>query len=49
MIGFSVSLKNIQDDLILNNEGKSIDGKLVEKIDYALFIYEVFLPYTYWH
>ncbi len=49
MIGFSVSLKNIKDDLILNNEGKTIDDKPVEKIDYALFIYEVFLPYTYWH
>ena len=32
-----------EDELIAHNKEKGID------IDYALFLYEMFLPYTYWH
>lgn len=43
LIGFSVTFEILNDDLIEWNETKGID------IDYALFLYEVFFPYTYWH
>ena len=33
-----------EDELIEWNKTKGIDN-----IDYALFLYEMFLPYTYWH
>ena len=49
MVGFSVTFDNLNDDLVEWNKNKTIDGKAVPSIDYALFIYEVFLPYTYWH
>ena len=35
---------SVDDELINYNETKGITN-----IDYALFLYEVFLPYTYWH
>lgn len=34
----------VEDALIDHNKTKGI-----ENIDYALFLYEMFLPYTYWH
>lgn len=34
----------VEDALINHNKTKGI-----ENIDYALFLYEMFLPYTYWH
>ena len=33
----------VEDELVNLNKEKGID------IDYALFLYEMFLPYTYWH
>ena len=44
LVGFSVEY-TVQDDLIDWNKNKGLETE----IDYALFIYEVFLPYTYWH
>ena len=44
LVGFSVTFDIVSDSLIEWNETKGITN-----IDYALFIYEVFLPYTYWH
>ncbi len=44
-VGFSISFTILNDDLIEHN--KALDP--TSNIDYALFIYEVFLPYTYWH
>ncbi len=41
-VGVSVTY-NYDDPLVTYNKNKGID------IDYALFLYEVFLPYTYWH
>ena len=49
LVGFSVTFDNLNDDLINWNQNKTIDGVAVPSIDYALFVYEVFLPYTYWH
>lgn len=49
LVGFSVTFDNLNDDLINWNANKKIDGVDIPSIDYALFIYEVFLPYTYWH
>lgn len=49
MVGFSINYKVISDKLNEFNEGKYIDGNPVEKMDYAIFLYEVYLPYTYWH
>ena len=49
MVGFSITLDNLQDELVEWNKGKSIDGVPVPEIDYSLFVYEVFLPHTYWH
>ncbi len=43
LVGFSVTFDILSDDLIEWNETKGVD------IDYALFLYEVFFPYTYWH
>ena len=49
LVGFSVTFDNLNDELINWNANKKIDGVDIPPIDYALFIYEVFLPYTYWH
>ena len=49
MVGFSVTFSELNDALAVYNQGKKIDGVDIPPIDYALFIYEVFLPYTYWH
>jgi hypothetical protein len=51
LVGLSVTFEFTEfgDELIDWNEGKEIDGQPVPPIDYALFIYEIFLPYTYWH
>lgn len=49
MVGFSITYSNLDDELINWNKDKKIDDKPVETIDYALFVYEVLLPYTYWH
>lgn len=47
MIGFSVTFDNLNDELITyNRDEKSVD---ISEDDYALFIYEVFMPHTYWH
>ena len=35
---------SVEDELIEHNKTKGITN-----IDYALFLYEMFLPYTYWH
>ena len=43
LVGFSVTFNILNDDLIEWNQTKGVD------IDYALFLYEVFFPYTYWH
>ena len=48
MVGFSITY-TAHDELIEYNKDKTIDDKPVGVIDYALFIYEVYLPYTYWH
>ncbi len=48
MVGFSITY-TAHDELIDYNKNKTIDDKPVGTIDYALFIYEVYLPYTYWH
>ena len=42
-IGVSFTF-TVEDELINYNKNKGIDN-----IDYALFLYEMFLPYTYWH
>ena len=44
MVGFSVTFDIVHDELIEYNKTKGINY-----IDYALFVYEVLLPYTYWH
>ena len=49
LVGFSVTFDNLNDELVNWNANKKIDGVDIPSIDYALFIYEVFLPYTYWH
>lgn len=48
VVGFSVTFDNLNDELIKwNNENHpDID---IDEDDYALFIYEVYMPYTYWH
>ena len=48
VVGFSITFDkdNLYDDLIEWNIEKGVD---IDKDDYALFIYEVFMPYTYWH
>ena len=43
-VGVSFEFTVVDDDLLAWNRNKGIDN-----IDYALFLYEVFLPYTYWH
>ena len=43
-VGVSFEFTVIEDELIEWNKQKGIDN-----IDYALFLYELFLPYTYWH
>lgn len=45
MVGFSISY-TVQDDLIDHN--KNVPGT-PESLDYALFLYEMFLPYTSWN
>ena len=47
-VGFSVTYTLKSDELIAWNEGKQVEGHDIV-LDYALFIYEVYLPYTYWH
>ena len=42
-VGVSFTFE-VNDELIEWNKTKGIDN-----IDYALFLYEAFLPYTYWH
>ena len=49
MVGFSFTFDIVYDELIEWNKGKKIDGVDIPLIDYALFFYEVFVPYTYWH
>ena len=49
VVGFSVNIDNIQDSLITYNNVNHPEIDLVTNRDYALFIYEVFMPYTYWH
>ena len=46
VVGFSVIFDNLNDELINWNKTKNVD---IDEDDYALFIYEVFMPYTYWH
>ena len=46
VVGFSITFDNLQDDLIEWNKTKGVD---IDEDDYALFIYEVFMPYSYWH
>ena len=48
VVGFSVTFDNLNDELIKwNNENHpDID---IDEDDYALFIYETYMPYTYWH
>ena len=41
-----VSFNFTYDDALINYNASKPD---VEPIDYALFLYEMFLPYTYWH
>ena len=48
VVGFSVTFDNLNDELIKWNNENHPDIKISED-DYALFIYEVFMPYTYWH
>ena len=43
-VGVSFEFTVVADELIEWNKLKGIDN-----IDYALFLYEMFLPYTYWH
>lgn len=43
-VGVSFEFTVVSDELIEWNKLKGIDN-----IDYALFLYEMFLPYTYWH
>ena len=43
-VGFSVSFSIVSDELLEWNKNKGITD-----IDYALFIYEIFMPYTFWH
>ncbi|MBO6280454.1 MAG: hypothetical protein J6M95_02610 [Bacilli bacterium] len=43
LVGVSVTFDIISDELVDYNKTKGVD------IDYALFVYEIFLPYTYWH
>lgn len=45
-VGFSVQINNLQDELITWNKNKGVS---ISEDDYALFIYEVFMPHTYWH
>ena len=45
-VGFSVQFNNLEDDLISWNKEKGVS---ISEDDYALFIYEVFMPNTYWH
>ncbi len=47
LVGFSVTFDVTHDELIEYNASKT-DVELTDN-DYALFIYEVFMPYTYWH
>ena len=46
VVGFSVTFSNLNDELITWNKTKGVD---IDEDDYALFIYEVFMPHTYWH
>lgn len=45
-IGFSVTFDNLQDNLISWNKSKGVS---ISEDDYALFIYEVFMPHSNWH
>ena len=42
-VGISISYDNLNDDLVNWNQSKGVS------VTHALFVYEVFLPYTVWH